>query len=89
MVLSEEQKLDQYPTLNFEDPNTNIKNQDAIWDNASGQAIDVNTVRCSPPPGFPSSNNNGSYLMLTNHSIGASKMLKVMAGDKLHVKLDY
>ena len=89
MVLTEEQKLDPYPTLNFEDPNTNIKNQDAVWNNASGQAIDVNTVRCSLPPGFPSSNNNGSYLMRTNHSVGASKMLKVMAGDKLHLKLDY
>ena len=88
MVLTEEVKHDPYETLTFEDQNINLQN--AQWDNKQGQSINVTSVRTIKDIGTGASNQamlvrkNG-----TNGSIGATKLLKVMAGDRIHTAVDY
>jgi RHS repeat-associated protein len=89
MVLTEEEKIDAYPTLTFE--NTDSSLQNAIWENKNGQSINVGSVRTGIPYGT-SYSDPGSYLLETKKSlgsIGAAKLLKVMAGDKIHTKVSY
>jgi RHS repeat-associated protein len=90
MVLTDEIKTDDYPDLTFE--NTDSTLQDAYWENKNGQSIDVTNSRTSRPGTFGSNLTNGDYAMLvrsSTSSIGATKFLKVMAGDRIHVKIDY
>lgn len=90
MVLTEEQKTDPYEPLTFE--NTNSAQQDAQWENKNGQSIAVSTSRSSRPGLFGDQSSNGDYSMLVRKStgaIGATKFLKVMAGDRIHTKVDY
>jgi RHS repeat-associated protein len=90
MVLTEEVKTDPYEVLTFEDQN--ITQQNAQWEDKDGNAIGVIGVRASRPSGFGNSTNQGNYVRLVRSSgtsIGAAKLLKVMAGDRIHTKLDY
>ncbi len=89
MVLTDEKKTDPYPILTFEDAGKN--EQDAIWMNSAGASIDVVNARLVYPISVTSSSVYGMKLnKQTNPSgVGATKLLKVMAGDRLHVKLDY
>jgi RHS repeat-associated protein len=90
MVLTEEAQLDQYPQLTFED--VELSEQNASWENANGQSINVTGVRTGGVSGFNSQTGNGSYVRLIKKStgaIGAGKLLKVMAGDRIHTKIDY
>ena len=83
MVLTEEQKQDAYPAVTFETANTS--NEQEYYENA-GQHI---TDR---PGSFFNSTDNGDKVQLlrkSTGSIGAGKLLKVMATDKVHVKVDY
>ncbi|HYE22176.1 MAG TPA: RHS repeat-associated core domain-containing protein, partial [Verrucomicrobiae bacterium] len=90
MVLTEGTKLDAYPMLTFE--NADSVQQNMYWENKNGQAIGVGASRVSRPGNFGNQGENGDYVMLVRRStgaIGATKFLKVMAGDKIHAKIDY
>jgi RHS repeat-associated protein len=90
MVLTEEEMVDAYPTLTFEDAEATA--QDAIWEEHSGNTIDIISSRTARPSGFGNSTDNGDYSKIASSntsSIGAAKLLKVMAGDKIHTKVDY
>jgi RHS repeat-associated protein len=96
MMLTEEQKTDAYPTLDFEGTaNTSaVTNQDAVWSNSSGAAVDVVGTRTARPAGMGTSTTNGSYTKLITKSspggaIGAAMLLKVMSGDQINTSVDY
>lgn len=83
MVLTDEQKQDQYPAVTFED--ANIATEQLYYD-------DVDVQRTSRPGAFYTSTTNGSKVQLLRKSVqskGAGQLLKVMAGDKLDIKVDY
>lgn len=90
MVLTDEIKSDLYETLSFED--ANLTQQNAQWENANGASINVNGVRTAGISGFNSATGNGSYVRMIKRStgaIGAGKLMKVMAGDRIHTQVDY
>lgn len=94
ILLTDELKTDVYPTLSFEGAATSqsIINQNAAWDNSSGQSIDAANVRIVRPANMGTSTTNGTSVMKikkSTGSIGAAKLLKVMAGDRLNVSVDY
>jgi RHS repeat-associated protein len=98
MVLTEEVQTDQYPVLSFENddpatPNVNeLTEQNNYWENANGQSINVTSVRTGRPAGFNSQTTNGDYVRNIKKStgaIGAGKLLKVMAGDRIHTYVEY
>ncbi|HEY6504584.1 MAG TPA: DUF6443 domain-containing protein [Chitinophagaceae bacterium] len=83
MVLTEERQNDQYPAVTFETAAT--ANEQLYYDNAGVQV----TTR---PDNFYNQTSNGDKVQLLRksiQSIGAGKLLKVMATDKLHVQVDY
>lgn len=94
MVLTEEIQNVQYDALSFEGSSGSqvVTKQDQQWENVNGQTINVTGVRTGRPGGFGSSGSNGEYVRLirkSTGSIGATKFLKVMAGDKIHASVDY
>jgi hypothetical protein len=94
MVLTEEKDTTQYPALSYEGAvgSAEINAQNAIWENKSGASINVSASRVSRPGSFGTSTTNGSYVQLVKKStgaIGAAKLLKVMAGDRIHTSVDY
>ena len=96
MVLTEEQKTDAYPTLSFEgSANTaTVTNQDAVWSNAAGDAVDVVGTRTNRPDDMGTGSTNGNYAKLIKKSspggaIGAAMLLKVMSGDQINTSVDY
>jgi RHS repeat-associated protein len=62
--------------------------QNAQWENASGASINVASVRTNKDFGS-NPNNNARLVRSSTVSIGAAKLLKVMAGDRIHTKIDY
>ena len=83
MVLTDEQKQDQYPAVTFED--ANLTNEQLYYEN-------VDVQRTGRPGAFFTSTSNGSKVQLLRKSttaIGAAQLLKVMAGDKIDTKVDY
>ena len=83
IVLTEELDTAFYPAVTFEDASTS--NEQVYYDNASVE-------RTARPGGFYTQGTNGDKVQLLRSSttrIGAGKLLKVMAKDKLHVKVDY
>lgn len=94
MVLTEENRSDQYVPLTFEGTagTTQVQNQDAIWENATGASVNVTSSRIAKPANFDPSAINDDWAILVKKStgaIGAAKLLKVMAGDKIHTSVDY
>lgn len=90
MVLTEKKDSTKYEPLTFED--TNIAKQDEVWENKTGGSIDVSSSRIARPGAFGTSGDNGNYTMLVRKSlgaIGAGKLLKVMAGDRIHARVEY
>jgi RHS repeat-associated protein len=90
MVLTEETKADPYPTLTFENQDSTLQN--ALWNDRNGASISVGNARTARPGSFGSQSTNGDYAMLVRKStgsVGATKLLKVMAGDRIHTKIDY
>ena len=91
MTLTEEIKSDPYESLSFEEATRG--EQDAQWENPDGHSIDVETVRVSREevPNFGDQNSNGDYVGMVNseQKLGAAKLLKVMAGDRIHAKIEY
>ncbi|MDE3185713.1 MAG: hypothetical protein KGM16_20055, partial [Bacteroidota bacterium] len=83
MVLTAEKDTTVYPAVTFEDATT--ANEQLYYDNAG-------TLITSRPGSFYTSTTNGSEVQLLRKSVqskGAGKLLKVMAGDKLDIKVDY
>lgn len=83
MVLTEEQKKDQYPAVTFED--AALANEQLYYEN-------VDVQRTSRPGPFFTNTTNGDEVQLlrkSTTSIGAGKLLKVMAGDKIDTQVDY
>jgi RHS repeat-associated protein len=94
MVLTEQLQNSQYEALSFEGAGGTqvVIKQDQQWENVNGQSINVVGVRTGRPGGFGTSGTNGDYVRLirkSTGSIGATKFLKVMAGDKIHASVDY
>jgi RHS repeat-associated protein len=83
MVLTEERDTSIYPQVAFEDATTT--NEQNYYEKAADQ-------RTSRPGSFYSSGTNGDKVQLlrkSTQSIGVGKFLKVMAKDRLHIKVDY
>jgi RHS repeat-associated protein len=83
MVLTSEKDTSFYPAVAFEDATTS--NEQIYYLNAADQR----TIR---PGSFYNSTSNGDKVQLlrkNTQSIGAGKLLKVMAKDRLHIKVDY
>jgi len=83
MVLTEEIKKEVFPVATFED--ANVGNEQIFYDK-------VNMQRQQRPTDFYSSTTNGDRVQMLSkntQSIGAGSLLKVMADDKIHVKVDY
>ena len=92
MVLTEEQKQDDYPALSFEGVagSAIVVDQDTHWENKTGQSINVTGVRV--PKEFetgPPAGNNAMLVRKSTGAIGATKLLKVMTGDRIHTAVDY
>lgn len=90
MVLTDEHQLDKYPPLTYE--NTDAGVQDAYWDNCNAQPVNVTGARITRPNDFGTQATNGDFTQLlrkTNNATAPAKLLKVMAGDKIHTKVDY
>jgi RHS repeat-associated protein len=83
MVLTDEQQTNVYPLVTFED---------ATYSNELTYYDSVDQERVARPGSFFNSTSNGNKVQLlrkSTQSIGTGKLLKVMATDRLHVKVDY
>ena len=83
MVLTEEHQNALYPAVSFED--ANVANEQVYYEKVDEQ-------RVLRPQEFYSNSSNGDKVQLlrkSTQSIGAGKLLKVMATDKLDIKVDY
>ncbi len=83
MLLTAEKDTSYYPEVTHED--ATISNEDIYYEN-----VDVGLT--ARPGSFYSSGTNGSKVQLLRQStdkIGTGKLLKVMAKDRLHIKVDY
>ena len=94
MMLTEESKTDVYPTLDWEGTagTQSVANQDAVWDNSTGGAVNVAGTRTAFNMG--NGTTNGTYSKLIKKqsaggAIGAAKLLKVMSGDQINTSVDY
>jgi RHS repeat-associated protein len=86
MVLTEDVDSETYPTLTFEGASGSpeVQSQDKYWENKSGQSVNVVASRTS--------HSSGTNAMLTRKSlgaIGATKLLKVMSGDKIQSSVQF
>jgi hypothetical protein len=94
MVLTEKKDTTPYTPLTFEGTSGSPEQiqQDNIWENKTGASINIVSSRIARPGAFGTSGTNGSYAMLVRKStgaIGAAKLLKVMAGDRIHTQVEY
>lgn len=99
MVLTEEVQTDAYPALSFEGASGSpeVVTQDNNYENRAGNSIAVASSRTAWPSAYKANNpvapgTVNDYGMLVKKSagaIGGAKLLKVMSGDRLHVKVDY
>jgi len=83
MVLTDFQQTDAYPAVSFESGANST--EQLYYDNAGSQITDR-------PGNFYTSTSNGSKVQLLRkniQAIGSGKLMKVMAGDKIEVKVDY
>ncbi len=90
MVLTEQKDTVSYVTLSFEDENMSAQN--TIWENKTGGSVNIGPNRNNRPGNFGTAGTNGSYAHLIRKStgaIGVVKLLKVMAGDRIHTQVDY
>jgi RHS repeat-associated protein len=83
MVLTSEKDTSTYPVVTFED--AAISNESIYYEN-------VDIERTSRPGSFYTSGTNGTKVQLLRKStqaIGSGKLLRVMAKDRVHIKVDY
>ena len=80
--------------LSFEgaEGSTEVNNQNAGWENANGQPINETAARITSPGVL---HNSGltpppqTNALLVRSSTGAGKLIKVMAGDRVHTSIQY
>ena len=94
LVLTEEEKLNSFPALSYEGASGSqqIIDQNDFWDNSASESINVTSARTARPGSFGTQSSNGDYVQLLRKStgaVGATKLLKVMSGDRIHVRVDY
>ena len=94
MVLTDETNTQYYPTLSAEGGSGSgeANNQNAIWDDAAGNSIDIVNRRVNRPGNFGTTGTNGNYafsITKNGGSIGSGKLLKVMSGDNIYSSVDY
>lgn len=94
MVLTDETKINNYVSLTGEGNagTAQVDNQNAIWDDKSGNSIDVVNRRTTRPGNFGDNSSNGSYafsITKAGGAIGAGKLLKVMSGDNIDANIEY
>lgn len=94
MVVTEKKDTTPYVPLTFEGASGSPEQiqQDNIWENKTGASINIVSSRTARPGAFGTQATNGDYAMLVRKStgaIGAAKLLKIMAGDRIHVQVDY
>ncbi|RPD43130.1 DUF6443 domain-containing protein [Chitinophaga barathri] len=83
-----------YPDLTFEGQpgSAQVQNQDAYYENRTGQAINVAGVRISRPAAMGDTVLNGHNVHLVRRStgsVGAAKLLKVMPGQYITATVEY
>ncbi|HEY8398214.1 MAG TPA: hypothetical protein VIK80_09750, partial [Flavihumibacter sp.] len=94
MVVTEDEESDVYPTLTFEGGNNTdaeVIVQNNFWENKAGASIDVigsRTPHISDKNG-QTYETNAMLVRKSTGSIGAGKLLKVMAGDEIHTSVEY
>lgn len=93
-VVTEAISNDAYPQLTFEGATgtAEVVQQNTYWENKDGLSINVTGSRTARPAAFGTSNSNGSFSFLIRKStgaIGATKLLKVMSGDRIHTSVEY
>jgi hypothetical protein len=97
MVLTDEQETIVYPTLSFEGAvgSAEANNQNSVWESANGQPINVTSVR-TPSPGVlqtgpltPPPGGNSLLVRSSTGKVGAGKLIKVMAGDRINTSVQY
>lgn len=95
VVLTEQKEINQFEKLSLED--AALQNQNNFWEDGSGLPVNVSTIREAWPSAVK---NNGAYnttkygnygikLSKTGRTLGAAKLLKVMAGDQVNAAVDY
>ena len=97
MVLTEQKDTTQYPILSFQGSSgsAEVLNQNQVWENANGQSINVNAVNIASPMPlqtgslFPSPLDSSMLVRSSTGKVGAGKLMKVMAGDRIHTFLQY
>ncbi len=97
MVLTEQQETTVYDMLSFEGEagSAEVTKQDNIWDNANGQPINVASVRTTSPGPLQNSGltppplGNALLVRSSTGKVGAGKLIKVMAGDRIHTSVQY
>jgi RHS repeat-associated protein len=83
MVLTDQKDTAVYPAVSYE--TAAISNESIYYDS-------VDVARTARPGAFYNSSTNGDWVQLlrkSTNSIGAGKLLKIMAKDRIHVKVDY
>lgn len=85
MVLTEEQKTDMYPAATMETAQT--ATEEALYANLSETRTDKSSVPGYPTDNTTSPNDKIAKLNDGGQRIGASIVLKVMAGDKFNIKV--
>lgn len=93
-VWTNKTKYDIYPDLTFEGQSGSpqVQNQDLYYDNSTGQSINVTAVRTARPGAMGDTIQNGHNTHLVRKStgsVGAGKLLKVMAGDNIYSSVEY
>jgi RHS repeat-associated protein len=97
MVLSEQKDTSFYPALSFEGASGSAEanNQNAVWESPTRQPINVTSVRISSPGVLqnasltPPPQNHSLLVRSSTGKVGAGKLIKVMAGDRIHTSVQY
>jgi RHS repeat-associated protein len=97
MVLTEQKDTTVYHTLSFEGASGSAEanNQNNVWENATGQPINVTAVRTTAPGVLQNSGlqppplSNALLVRSSTGKVGAGKLIKVMAGDRIHTSVQY
>jgi len=95
MVLTEQMETTQYTQLTFQGSpgSAESNNQNEVWENANGQSININGVNITSPMQlqtgslFPVPLDSSMLVRSSTGKVGAGKLIKVMAGDRIHTSV--
>jgi RHS repeat-associated protein len=97
MVLTDQKDTTAYTMLTFEGASGSAEAtiQNNVWESATGQPINVTAVRTTAPGVLQNSGlqppplSNALLVRSSTGKIGAGKLIKVMAGDRIHTSVQY